>query len=416
MKKPALKSLSDKELLARIDKIRRREHLSTLDILLHLNEVERRKLDLKLGYNSLYDYCVKHLRYSSSGAGRRVAVARCIGRHPEVLDLLRSQKLNVTGVALVASVLNESNKGDLLESIQGKSQGEIDAIAARYRRPIALMDRVKPVRVVVPEPKITARDRHDEAPPTAPAGACEKNHYSHNGSDSALTGVKTTGNGSGKSANIRTKQALLIQFLADKAFMKKYEEVRALLSQRLSDTSFEAVFEALIEDFLERRSPSRRKARRDKKTEARRSASEARRDKKTEAHRSASEARRDKKTEAHRSASEARRDSRKTTLARTEPRPASGSREAKPKPRTRHIPATVRDKVYARDEGRCTYVGRTGRRCASTQALQIDHIEPFIRGGSNAVSNLRLLCAKHNRLAAQEVFGEDLMKRFRPRE
>ena len=165
MKKSALKTLSDKELLAQIEKIRRREHLSTIEILLHLNEVERRKLDLKLGYNSLYDYCVNHLRYSSSGAGRRVAVARCVARHPEVLDLLRSQRLNLTGVSLVASVLTEDNKAELLESIQSKSQTEIDAIAARYRRPIALRDRVKPVRVVVPEPRLAMRRGQASAQP-----------------------------------------------------------------------------------------------------------------------------------------------------------------------------------------------------------------------------------------------------------
>ena len=92
------------------------------------------------------------------------------------------------------------------------------------------------------------------------------------------------------------------------------------------------------------------------------------------------------------------------------------TQEAGPKRPSRSIPAAVRDKVFVRDKGRCTYVGGNGKRCGSTQALQIDHIKPFTRGGNNGVSNLRLLCAKHNRLAAQETFGEEFMKRFRPRE
>jgi hypothetical protein len=276
VKKPALKSLSDKELLAQIQRLRRREHLSTIEILLHLNEVERRRLDLKLGYNSLYDYCVKHLRYSSSGAGRRVALARCIRQHPEVLDLLRSQKLNVTGVALVASVLNELNKKALLENIQNKSQGEIDAIASRYRRPVALRDRVKPVRVVVPASKIAAvHGGHGKAQQPAAGGACENNHDSHNGSSLALSNCTPTGYEGGCGTTVRTEQKLFIQFLANKTFMKKYEEVRALLSQRLSDTSFENVFEALIDEFLEHHCPVRRQARRDNKTETRRSAARA---------------------------------------------------------------------------------------------------------------------------------------------
>jgi 5-methylcytosine-specific restriction endonuclease McrA len=359
--------LSDNELLAQIEKIRRREHLSTIEILLHLNEVERRKLHLKLSYSSLYDYCVRHLRYSSSGASRRVAVARCIRQHPEALDLLRSHKLNVTGVSLVASVLREDNKTEILEDIQNKSQSEIDAIAARYRPAIALRDRVKPVRVAVPGSRIEGGGRAETRPPASLQSACKKSNFAHNGQSGSLTDCKETRKESGNSAAVRTEQKLLIQFLANRGFMERYEEVRALLSQRLPDTSFEAVFEALINEFLERHSPVRRKARRERKK-----------------------------------------------TARTKPRPEPASQE--PKRHTRQIPAAVREKVFVRDKGRCTYVGRTGKRCGSTQALQIDHIEPFARGGSNRASNLRLLCAKHNRLVAEEIFGEALAARFRPRE
>ena len=151
-----------------------------------------------------------------------------------------------------------------------------------------------------------------------------------------------------------------------------------MLSQRLPDTSFENVFEALINEFLECHSPIRRKTRRDRKRTAPRKPC--------------------------------------NTAALKESSPAGISRGANPEPRSRHIPAAVRDNVFVRDKGRCTYVSSNGKHCGSTQALQIDHIKPFTRGGSNSVSNLRLLCAKHNRLAAQEVFGADAVKRFRPRE
>ena len=203
-----------------------------------------------------------------------------------------------------------------------------------------------------------------------------------------LTGCNNKGNGSGNGRNIRTEQKLLIQFLANKEFMKKYEEVRALLSQRLSDTSFENVFEALIEEFLERHSPASRKARRDEREATRTAREKPRRP--------------------------APGKSRQPAPKRS--RSAAVSNTAEPTRHSRYIPAAVRDDVFARDKGRCTYVGRTGKRCGSTQALQIDHIKPVTRGGANTESNLRLLCAKHNRLAAEEVFGEAFTARFRPRE
>ena len=81
--------------------------------------------------------------------------------------------------------------------------------------------------------------------------------------------------------------------------------------------------------------------------------------------------------------------------------------------RRRTLPAAVRDEVFARDGGRCTYVGACGIPCGSTHNLQIDHIEPFARGGSGKLDNLRLLCAQHNRLEAARAFGSAWMDQFR---
>ena len=71
----------------------------------------------------------------------------------------------------------------------------------------------------------------------------------------------------------------------------------------------------------------------------------------------------------------------------------------------RHISAGLRDEIFVRDGGRCTYVGTRGRRCSSRQALQVDHIRPVARGGSGTRDNLRLLCAYHDRLEAERMLG-----------
>ena len=334
-----------------------RERSTTIDILLHLNEIDRRGLHLKLGYGSLSEYCTGHLKYSSSAGGRRVQVARCIKRHPEVLDLLRSGEANLSTISLVAPVLDDRNKTRMLREIRNRSQREVDALVSGYRPPLALRDRVKPVRVIVSESKAAERAQQESTRPR-PAHGDRTPVESRSG---ILPGAKPTH---------CVEQKLLIQFLADKDFMKKYEEVRSLLSNRLSDTSFEKVFEALIVEFLERHSPDRKKARREK-----------------------------------RKAAENRK-----PLA---PRHANARNQST---RSRNIPAAVRDKVWARDGGRCSYVGKNGKQCESTHALQVDHIEPFARGGQNNASNLRLLCAKHNRLVAEEVYGVEFMERFQRKE
>ena len=79
---------------------------------------------------------------------------------------------------------------------------------------------------------------------------------------------------------------------------------------------------------------------------------------------------------------------------------------------TRHISVKVKNLVWKRDNGRCTFVGSNGKRCSSEFNLQFDHYPvPYARGGPSTVENLRLLCAKHNRRAAEHVYGEKYVKK-----
>ena len=71
---------------------------------------------------------------------------------------------------------------------------------------------------------------------------------------------------------------------------------------------------------------------------------------------------------------------RKFTHLRTELRPAS--RE--------HLSASKRKRILLRGKGRCM-------KCGSKKNLEIDHVVPLARGGSNRLENLQLLCRDCNR-------------------
>ena len=71
---------------------------------------------------------------------------------------------------------------------------------------------------------------------------------------------------------------------------------------------------------------------------------------------------------------------RKFTHLRTELRPAS--RE--------HLSASKRRRILLRGKGRCM-------KCGSKKNLEIDHVVPLARGGSNRLENLQLLCRDCNR-------------------
>jgi len=68
----------------------------------------------------------------------------------------------------------------------------------------------------------------------------------------------------------------------------------------------------------------------------------------------------------------------------------------------------TRQAVLARDGCRCTFTNEHGVRCTTTLALQVDHIQPLSRGGSNEPENLRSLCVRHHRARGHstvEVLG-----------
>jgi 5-methylcytosine-specific restriction endonuclease McrA len=164
----------------------------------------------------------------------------------------------------------------------------------------------------------------------------------------------------------RFERRALIQFSASEAFMAKVERVRSLAWHRLpANASLEQVFELALDCLIAHEDPAKRRERRQERERS----------------------------------IPARDPGTATTAVSHAHTPQVSAQQ------TRHIPAPVRDEVFVRDKGRCTYTGSNGQRCASTNALQIDHITPVARGGPSTPHNLRLLCAYHNRLEAERLMG-----------
>ncbi len=69
--------------------------------------------------------------------------------------------------------------------------------------------------------------------------------------------------------------------------------------------------------------------------------------------------------------------------------------------------------VLNRDDHQCQFTNKqTGEICGSRFKVQIDHIHPKSLGGSNEVSNLRVLCATHNTFMAMNILGRETMAQF----
>ena len=63
--------------------------------------------------------------------------------------------------------------------------------------------------------------------------------------------------------------------------------------------------------------------------------------------------------------------------------------EERNRKRNRKIPASHRKQVLVRDQYQCQY-------CGDTNAITVDHIFPFARGGGHEIENLQVLCKSCN--------------------
>jgi 5-methylcytosine-specific restriction endonuclease McrA len=266
--------------------------------------------------------------------------------------MLQSGAINLMTLGLVAGIVTESTIDQWLERISGKTQREVEALAATVRPPVTLRDRARLVQVPAPS----------KAPlPLAPiarivddATTSDAPLFTPPVISSQCPAPITPEAIAKEPSPIAMQSKVFIQFLVDQSFMRKYRSAITVLSNRLPRLTFEAVFTALIDEFIRQHEPIERHQRRER------------------------------------------------AIARSG---EAGGRTA--------VPLRTRDAVFARDHGRCTFVGSDGKRCDETIRLQVDHIKPVARGGSNDITNLRLLCARHNRLQAERILGRTVMNEFR---
>ena len=102
--------LKDQELLkATADLVQKERHVLTL-VLHHLREVERRRLFSDLGHPSLFEYCVRELKYSEGQAGRRIQAMRLLKELPEIEPMIRSGSLSLTNLSQAQSYFRDVQK------------------------------------------------------------------------------------------------------------------------------------------------------------------------------------------------------------------------------------------------------------------------------------------------------------------
>jgi len=133
-----LRTLPNDELLARTQGLVTEERRLGLQVLHHLQEIDRRRLHAERGFSSLHEYCVKALGYSDGAAFRRVAAMRALRELPELEEKIQAGSLNLTTVSQAQSFFQQEKKAgrpytperkkEIFESMRDKSKAQCEKI------------------------------------------------------------------------------------------------------------------------------------------------------------------------------------------------------------------------------------------------------------------------------------------------
>jgi hypothetical protein len=131
-----LKKLSSTELLAKTRALSAEERRVTLELILHLKEIEARMLYAELGYDSLNEFAIKDLGLSGGSAHRRLAAMHLLKDVPEVKEKLETGALTFTNAAKIQVALNASHetplkmdlKSEIVRACSNVTQNECDRI------------------------------------------------------------------------------------------------------------------------------------------------------------------------------------------------------------------------------------------------------------------------------------------------
>ena len=428
-------ALSDDRLLERTKELSGVEHHLEVVVIDHLREIQKRRLYLRRGFSSLFDYAVRELGYSDAAAWRRIKAMRLCAEVEGVRERLRNGTMTLNAAAQLQHAFDrqERKKERAARSAPGgtgfgaaaQSQNGSAPPRPAERKPAA------PTPVLDPEAR---RELVEQASGKSSREVMQLLAEVDPELAASADRVRPLGGGRWE-----------LKAVIDDECRRGLERLKGLLSHVDPRLTMGQLMGRLVREGLDRHDPARpprgrraapakgaeqTSAAKTQEVSARGAASAAKRAAISDrvapsAAKVSAQAAAPPGDEAvsplqadrgpDRPDTSAVNPAGDTTSAPKTRRPGgqaatAGAARAAPPARTetsaakeggptgRAIPAAVKREVWRRDRGRCSYVDHTsGRRCGSQHLLQIDHVVPYARGGATEPDNLRLLCAAHHR-------------------
>jgi 5-methylcytosine-specific restriction endonuclease McrA len=127
------------------------------ELILHLLEVDRRRLAVVRGYSSLYRYCIAELGFSEDEAYRRVEAVGLLRVYPAIFSLLQNGALTLSVLAVLRRHLTPANSEELFAGVAHLTVKQAkEWLAARFPRPdVPAAIRKLPVQASDAEPSVS---------------------------------------------------------------------------------------------------------------------------------------------------------------------------------------------------------------------------------------------------------------------
>ena len=415
-------ALSDDRLLERTKELSGIEHHLEVVVIDHLREIQKRRLYLRRGFSSLFDYAVRELGYSDAAAWRRIKAMRLCADVEGVRERLRNGTMTLNAAAQLQNAFDRHERKKERAARSAPSGAGFGAAAQSQEgsaRPRLAERKPAPARVLDLEAR---RELVKQASGKSSREVVQLLAEMDPELAAPADRVRPLGGGRWE-----------LKAVIDDECRRGLERLKGLLSHVDPHMTLGQLMGRLVQEGLDRHDPARpprgRRAAPAKGAEqtsapktqaasARGAAPAAKQE--ASADRAAPSAAKVSAQAAAQPGDEAadRPDTSAvkpggdaTSAPKTQRlgRPAAACAQPAAPPRTRTsaaktgvpgraIPVAVKREVWRRDRGRCRYVDRTsGRRCGSQHLLQIDHVVPYACGGAAEPNNLRLLCAAHHR-------------------
>ena len=165
-----IRVMNDDDLLASTREIARKSCGVEAELLLYLGEIDARKLYRERASPSMIVFCMREFGFSEGAAYNRIFVARAARELPAILDALRSGRVHLAGLRVLAPHLSEENHERILSLAADKSKREIEEIAAGLCPQPPVPDDVRrlPARPIAQLSKsLTTSSTASAAPPPA---------------------------------------------------------------------------------------------------------------------------------------------------------------------------------------------------------------------------------------------------------